>query len=263
MNVERIIWMTLNKIPIALSATNCFLLEAGGQFVLVDTGYEEDRELFFTRLKNVGIEPSRISHIILTHHHDDHCGLIHPLLAENPSIKVVMSSLCKDLIARGVNDQTHGGGLINRRVAFLIRHKQTYLSLILRKRISKEKNLKFTPYLARESDVFIDSDIKLREIGIPLDGKIICTPGHTVDSISILFGDGDCLVGDAAANMLQFAGTKYCVIFICDMADYYRSWQKIINNGAKMIYPAHGRPFLVEKLTEYIGKNKQKNLVLR
>jgi glyoxylase-like metal-dependent hydrolase (beta-lactamase superfamily II) len=250
-------------LSIKLSATNCFLIEAGEKYILVDTGYEEDRELFYQQLEKAGIKPSQISHVILTHHHDDHCGLVHSLINENPSLKIVMSTLCKDLIARGENDHTHGGGLINKRVAFLIRHKQTYLSLILHKKISKEKNLKFPPYFARESDILVDADTDLREIGIPLDGRIIHTPGHTVDSISILFPDGDCLVGDAAANMLQAAGTKYCVIFICNMSEYYKSWQKIIDSGAKMIFPAHGRPFPVSKLKQNLGKNKQENLVVK
>jgi glyoxylase-like metal-dependent hydrolase (beta-lactamase superfamily II) len=253
----------MDSITIKLSATNCFLINSGDNYVLVDTGYEEDRDLFYDQLRIIGIDPLQISHIILTHHHDDHCGLIHPLLRDNPAIKVVMSTRCKDLIAKGENDQTHGGGLINKRVAFLIRYKQQYLSLILRKKISREKNLKFTPYYARDFDVLVDGDIGLRDIGIPLDGTIINTPGHTVDSISILFPDGKCLVGDAAANMLQFAGTRYCVIFICNMAEYYRSWQKIINFGAKMIYPAHGQQFPVERLKVNIGKNNQSDLVRR
>lgn len=251
----------MDLIPVKLSVTNCFLLKSGEQYLLIDTGYEEDWELFRLELKKAGIELSQLSHIILTHHHDDHCGLLHNILRENGSIRIVMSRLCKELIAKGENDQTHGGGLLNKRVAFLIRHKQFYLSVILRKKIDKAKNLKFTPYIVRDCDIVIDGDTIFRDIGIPLDGKLINTPGHTVDSISILFADGKCLVGDAAASMLNFAGTKNCVIFICNMEEYYRSWQKIIAAGAKMIYPAHGKPFTVEKLKVNLGKNRSENLV--
>lgn len=251
----------MNLIPINLSVTNCYLIKAGGRYVLIDTGYEEDWELFRTGLKKSGVELSQISHIILTHHHDDHCGLLHDILRENGSIRIIMSSLCKDLIAKGENDRTHGGGLLNKRVAWLIRRKQFYLSVVLRKKVDKAKNLKFAPYTVRDCDILIDGDTRLRDIGIPLDGKIIVTPGHTVDSISILFDDGDCLAGDAAASMLRFAGTKNCVIFICDMDEYYKSWRKIIAAGAKMIYPAHGKPFSADRLKANLGKNKAKNLV--
>jgi glyoxylase-like metal-dependent hydrolase (beta-lactamase superfamily II) len=172
-----------------------------------------------------------------------------------------MSSLCKELIAKGENDQTHGGGLLNKRIAWLIRRKQFYLSAILKKKIDKEKNLKFTPYIVRDCDILIDEDIRLCDIGIPLDGKIINTPGHTVDSISILFDDGACLAGDAAASMLKFAGTKNCVIFICDLDEYYKSGKKIMGEGAKTIFPAHGKPFSAERLKVNLGKNKTENLI--
>lgn len=251
----------MDLIPIKLSVTNCFLVRNGESYVLIDTGYEEDWELFCKGLKKAGVELSQISHIILTHHHDDHCGLLHDILRENPTIKIVMSQLCKELISKGENDQTHGGGLLNKRVAFLIKNKQLYLSVILGKKIDKAKNLKFAPYFVRECDIIFEGDTTLWDVGIPLDGKLINTPGHTVDSVSIMFSDGDCLVGDAAASMLKFAGTKNCVIFICNMEEYYRSWQKIIGAGAKRIYPAHGKPFPVEKLKANMNKNKANNLV--
>lgn len=249
-------------IQLKLSVTNCFLIKTDNKYILIDTGYEYDWDLFCKRLKSVNVKISDISHIILTHHHDDHCGLLHNILRKNPSIRVVMSKLCKELIIIGENDQTHGGGLLNKRVHFLIYFKQLYVSMILKKQIDKKTNLKFPPYQFRNQDIIVTDNTTLREIGIPLEGKIIETPGHTVDSISILFDDGDCIVGDAAANMLQFAGTKYCVIFICNIDTYYNSWQKIISENAKTIFPAHGKSFSVEKLKENIGKNTKENMVM-
>jgi len=248
-------------IPIKLSVTTCYLLKANDRYVLVDTGYEEDWDLFVGQLKKNNVALSEISHIILTHHHDDHCGLLKNILKENSSIRVVMSCLCKDLILKGENDTTHGGGLLNKRIAFLIRQKQFYISMILGKKVDKAKNLKFNPYTLRDCDILIHSDTTLRDIGIPIDGSIIETPGHTIDSISVLLRNGDCLIGDAAANMLRFAGTKYCVIFICDMDTYYKSWEKVIKAGVKQILPAHGKQFPVEKLVKNLWKNKAENLV--
>ncbi|MGZ7180178.1 MAG: MBL fold metallo-hydrolase [Halobacteriota archaeon] len=190
----------MDCIPLKLSVTNCFLVKAGNHYILIDTGYEDDWRLFRTRLNEAGVELFQISHLILTHHHDDHCGLLHNILRENDSIGVVMSDPCKDLILNGENDRTHGGGFLNRRIAFLLRLWRLYRSLILKKAIDT-----FPPYRLRNRDIVTSRDTGLREIGIPLDGKIIETPGHTVDSVSILFDDGDCLIGDAAANVFQFA----------------------------------------------------------
>ncbi|HCC02729.1 MAG TPA: MBL fold metallo-hydrolase [Ruminococcaceae bacterium] len=251
----------MKLIPLKLSVTTCYLMKTADKFLLVDTGYEEDWELFQKRLKKIHVGLSQIGYLLLTHHHDDHCGLLHHILQENSAIHVVMSDLCNELIKKGENDLTHGGGLLNKRVAFLIRHKQAYVSLMLHKKVDKSKDLKFQPYDSRKNDILFKGEPSLRDIGIPIEGKILKTPGHTVDSISVLFPDGDCLVGDAAAHMLPFAGTHYCVIFICNMDTYYNSWEKLIKAGAKQIFPAHGGPFPVEKLVKNMRKNKSGNLV--
>jgi glyoxylase-like metal-dependent hydrolase (beta-lactamase superfamily II) len=77
-----------------------------------------------------------------------------------------------------------------------------------------------------------------------------------------LFDDGDCIVGDAAANFLQFAGTKYCVIYIEDIEEYYKSWEKLISAGAQQIFPSHGKPFSALKLRKNINKNSRRTMVM-
>lgn len=249
-------------IKLSLSVTNDYLIKVdGNNYILIDTGYVDDWNLFCKRLEEVKIGISNISHIILTHHHDDHCGLLNKIVEKNSDVKVVMSSMTKELLTKGENDKTHGGGLINKRINFLFKFKQLYISLILGKHVDKKDNLKFPPYKARENDIVFDGEIKLRDIGINLPGKIISTPGHTIDSVSILFENGDCFVGDAAANMLRFAGTKYCVVFIMDLKQYYESWIKIMKENAKIIYPAHGKAFEICKLRENIWKNKDNDIV--
>ena len=251
----------MELIPLRLSVTNCYLAKTGAQYVLIDTGYEEDWDLFCRRLKEAGVTLVEIGHIILTHHHDDHCGLLNRITQENPAVRIVMSILAPDLLLAGKNDSTHGGGLINRRVARVLAFKQVYLSLVLRKTIDRNKNLTFAPYHAREQDILVNAPTRLQNIGIELDGALIATPGHSTDSISVLFDDGDAVVGDAAANFLQFAGTKYCVIYVQDLEEYYRSWEAIMGANAKRIFPAHGKPFPVARLKENIWKNRKQDMV--
>jgi glyoxylase-like metal-dependent hydrolase (beta-lactamase superfamily II) len=73
--------------------------------------------------------------------------------------------------------------------------------------------------------------------------------------------NGDCLIGDAAANMLSFAGTRHCVIFIMDLKRYYESWKDILMRGAKRIFPAHGKPFEATALVREMGRNRKENIV--
>ena len=174
-----------------------------------------------------------------------------------------MAASAKDLLTKGENDLTHGYHFINKRIRLLwmLQLKRLGLMLVTKKYISQKSNLKFLPYLVRENDILITKETRLNDIGIDLIGKIIETPGHTIDSISVLLENGDCFLGDAAANFLQFAGTKYCVIGITNLDEYYRSWQKIISENPQQIFPAHGKPFTAEKLTENIWKNKAMNMI--
>jgi glyoxylase-like metal-dependent hydrolase (beta-lactamase superfamily II) len=146
-------------------------------------------------------------------------------------------------------------------VAALISFKQAYVTLKSGKKAEKANNLKFRPYETRPGDILVSGDTALTELGVPLDAGILFTPGHTADSLSLLFPDGDCLCGDAAAHMLPFAGTHYCVIFVADLAAYYKSWDKLLQAGARRIFPAHGAPFPAARLAENRGKNREADIV--
>jgi len=251
----------MELIRLRLSVTNDYLFRCGSKYALVDVGYAADWALLRRRLGEAGVAASDISHLILTHHHDDHAGCVHELLAANPSIIVVMSAETSELIRAGRNDLSHGGGLINKRIAFLIRFKGLLVSLRTGKRVRKEDNLLFAPFEARKSDIVLSGETRLRDIGIEAEGSIIPTPGHTVDSVSLLFDDGDCLAGDAAASMLLFAGTRHCVIFVMDLGQYYESWRLLASRGARRILPAHGRPFAASVLAREIGRNTSESIV--
>jgi glyoxylase-like metal-dependent hydrolase (beta-lactamase superfamily II) len=236
-----------------LSVTNCFLLKAGKNYVLVDTGYEWEWKALSSELQHAGIDIHEINYLFITHHHDDHAGLINQLIKENPNIKVVMSQKAKELLQIGQNKLEPDGGFINKRI---------YLLASLKKLFDKKWTLSFPPYKARSADIIINGNTSLRKIGIELDGKIIETPGHSCDSISIVLDNGDCIAGDAAANYLQFAGTKHCVVYIGNLEQYYKSWTILIEEGAKNIYPSHGLVFNIKELKNNIGRNKSRKMVV-
>jgi hydroxyacylglutathione hydrolase len=236
-----------------LSVTNCYLVQADKGYVLVDTAYDWEWDAFCKELDKAGVGFGELDYLILTHHHDDHAGLLNQVVVQNPQIKIVMSRHAKDLLAKGKNDWPEGAGYLNRRISFLCRLKAI---------LDKKWTQTFPPYTAREGDILISQETSLRELGIGLDGKIVETPGHSVDCISVALPDGDWLVGDAAANMLQFAGTKYCVPFIEDLDQYYRTWTQMLEAGAQQIHPAHGKPFPADELRRNINRNKKSDMVL-
>jgi hydroxyacylglutathione hydrolase len=238
---------------LTLSVTNCYLLRAENGLVLIDTGYDWEWERFRTSLRNVGVDFGDIEHLVLTHHHDDHVGLIGRVLSENPRMQVVMSKYTRDLLPNGKNNRSHGGAYINRRINALLTMKRIF---------DRRWTHTFPPYIARVDDIIIADGARLRDIGIGLDGRIIETPGHTSDSISVVLDNGDCIAGDAAANFLQFAGTKHCIIYLEDLAQYYQSWIRILEAGSKQIFPAHGKPFAASELSRDLYRNRRQDLVM-
>ena len=149
------------------------------------------------------------------------------------------------------NDKTRGGGYVNPFEKFLAG---------VNMRLDTQWNLTFPPFEMRRGDNLIteDDDILLRRIGIA--GKILYTPRHCIDHLAVVLDTGEVFCADAASSFPLFAGTKYCTVFMTDIEEAYRSWQKILEAGGRIIYPAYGKPFLVSKLKENIGKIRTQDL---
>jgi len=238
---------------IRLKFTNCFLIPVEKKYLLIDTGYEFEWQDFVDGLRKNNVQINDIKYLLLTHHHDDHAGLLNNITGINPDIAIIASKLAKEYLAQGRHVNFPGAGYINKRIAFVLK---------LRSIFNKNWTHIFPKFIMRSHDILIENDCKLIDLNINLNGKILLTPGHTRDSISLLLDDGYCFTGDAAANFLQFLGSKYCVISVNDLDDYYNSWEKIIDNKALIIFPAHGNSFTVDKLVKYLRKNKKQNMVI-
>ena len=81
-----------------------------------------------------------------------------------------------------------------------------------------------------------------------LQGKILFTPGHTSDSISLVIGD-IIFCGDAAMNGIP--SLNRITIWIEDKGSFYLSWDILMAENASLLYPAHGKPFDSNDLKRY------------
>lgn len=63
-------------LPSRPSIINVYLLDCGGEWALIDTGVAlaPSREAFHGALREIGVSPRAIRHLIATHHHPDHFG---------------------------------------------------------------------------------------------------------------------------------------------------------------------------------------------
>ncbi len=241
---------TSNMKLLKVNMTSIYLLPCDGGYLQIDTGYEKDYDLYRKKLSKTGIPIEKIRYIFLTHHHDDHAGFLNQLTRDTNAV-VIMHERSVDLLASGQNDKSRGGGYVNNYVKLLAG---------LKMRLDPHWTLSFPPYQIRPMDITVNErdEQLLRRFGI--SGKILYTPGHCIDHISLILDSGEAFCGDAAANMLRWAGTKYCTVFMTDMKKAYSSWDRIVEAGATHILPSHGRAFSATKLQQYRGQIKNQDL---
>lgn len=221
---------------IKLSFTNCYLIKGRDGFLLIDCGGPGDINVFRKKLVHLGLEISRIKCLVLTHHHNDHCGLLPFLTAANPGLCVAASERCWQYLEGGRNFRPPGERYANKTLAFIMR---LYLGM-------QKDPESFAPFCPRPGDIIVrdDNNEVLSSLGFP--GNIMLTPGHTADSLSIIMED-TAFVGDAARNFLNFAGRPHYPVIYCNETSCRESREKIIGQGVRLVCPAHGRPFAVEK----------------
>lgn len=226
---------------VKMLATRSYILPCDGGYLLIDTTYKKDYEKFIKALDRQGIKVSDIRYILLTHHHDDHAGLVMELTGQCDA-RVIAHEKAAEPLAKGANEL---GETPNRRVKLVIALAKLSGGMT-----------SFPPAVLRDEDLVVSGDDNhlLRNIGI--DGKVLCTPGHTQDSVSIVLDDGNAFVGDLASNAFRVAGTKHRPYFIDSLDDLLDSWRKILDEGSETIYPVHGKPFPAERLKYYLDRYK-------
>ncbi len=199
-------------------------------YVLIDTGYENGFAHLKKQLARMQIAPQQIRYIFLTHAHDDHAGYLNEILSECPDVQIVMSDKALERLYRGQN--SFDGGCTTRIALFFC---------FLMKLVGKGRHL-FPPikqeYQCRCIQV---TEQNRKQMELLLQGKIIDTPGHTVDSVSLLRNDGSLFCGDAAMNGLP--SLHRITIWAEEKTAFLKSWETIIALRPNRIYPGHGKPF--------------------
>jgi glyoxylase-like metal-dependent hydrolase (beta-lactamase superfamily II) len=225
---------------VKLGWTWCYLLKCTGGYLLIDVYYPGYYAKFEKKLAGTGIATSEIKYVLLTHHHDDHAGFAAELV-RHTGCRVIAHRNALSALEQGESEDA-GGELVNRRLKVVF----SFYMLV-------HKEFKFPPVQLAERDVIIDGDNDEFLKGIGIDGIILHTPGHTRDSMSVLLSDGSSFVGDAAMNFLRWTGVGNRPIYVEDIEAVYKSWRRLRQHGAKVIYPSHGSCFSATKLDKSAG----------
>ena len=150
----------METVKLKYGNTSTFYIPGG---LLVDTDYAGTLSAFYKALKIHCIRLDSFTHVIATHYHPDHCGLIGEL--QQRGIKLIL-----------LESQTKSV------------HASDY--------IFDRDRLRYTPIDTNKADIirFDESREYLKTLGVA--GEIIPTTSHSADSVSVILDNGDCIVGD-------------------------------------------------------------------
>ncbi len=214
-------------LPLNLGSVNCYLVEVGDGFILIDTGASNQRARLVKALEDAGCTPDSLKLIVLTHGDYDHTGSA-AHLREKFGAKIAMHR--DDL------------GMVERGDMFWNREKGNFLlravSALL---FGFGKAERFTP------DFYIEDGYDFSAHGF--DAQAVAIPGHSKGSIGILTAEGGLFCGDLLENREKPAFNS-----IMDKPVTARaSVEKLARLTVDTVYPGHGEPFSMGQFLQELG----------
>jgi hydroxyacylglutathione hydrolase len=225
--------MSVEIYPVHVGFDCCYIIKDHG-VIMIDGGATGKKDAFVNGLKKLSIDPKEIKLIVITHGHWDHVGAAKEI-KELTGAKIAMHKNEKGWLEKGVAPLPPG---INAWGRFFIGVMGLFPSLI--------------KVPATDVDIVLDDKaFSLEKYGIA--GKVIPTPGHSHGSVSVLLDSGEAFVGDLAMNKFPLRIGPGLPIFADDLSQVKRSWKRLLELGAKSVYPAHGNHFSAEVMRRAIS----------
>ncbi len=197
------------------ASTNTYLIEGDSGMLLFDTGWAGTFPMFLRAMGELNIPVQKISYILTSHFHPDHMGIAEEIAELGP--KIVVMDVQREFIhaADPVFARTPSVGFVPIR----------------------DEGVRFISL--EESAAF------LAEMG--LKGRILHTPGHSDDSISLWLEEGMLFVGDLNPlyELELHRGTEIGA-----------SWESLLSLKPKTVYYGHAK---TADLREEKGKNRQES----
>jgi len=178
--------------------TRTFLVEGSNGNLLVDTDYAGTLPAFYKAMKQHGIRIRDIEYVMATHYHPDHMGLISELMKQGVK-----------LLAVDVQN-----GFLHDSDGIFARDGISY---------SPIDEWSATVISCEESRDFLSC--------MGIHGRIVHTPSHSEDSISLVLDDGNCFVGDL--EPLEYLEAYQ------ENASLKSDWDHILSLRPKRIFYAH------------------------
>ncbi len=198
-----------------------YLIDGGEEYALVDAGAGRDVAQILALVRDDGLDPGRIRHILLTHAHADHAGGAAALRERLEDVTVAASVQTAGMVRDG---------------------KEETISLdVARRAGAYPEDYRFSP---------CDIDRELSEgdrysVG-DLDLEVLTTPGHSSDQMSFVLRQDHSVSVFSADTLFEGGRILLQDIWNCSLQDACRSVEKLHELSIDGFYPGH-RSFSVQR----------------
>ncbi len=221
-------------IQLDLGFTKIYLLRAEEGYIQFDTGYANTLDKYLELLEKHKIDPKEIKLIVVNHAHFDHVGAL-KRVKEITGAQVLVHEEEAKYIKRGKSAEVKSTNLRNKILFGLLPKSITLFESV-------------------EPDILIKDNYSLKEFGV--DAKVIHSPGHTPGTLSIITEKGNAILGCSVHGFpLRLRPGLPTVAY--DINQVLSSWERIIDEGAKMLYSSHGKPLTVEKMKKILKRKRE------
>lgn len=205
------------SLPLNLGQVNCYLIETGSGFCLIDSGPTNQRTELVNQLEAAGCHAGDLNLVLLTHGDFDHTGNA-AYLRDRYQAKLAIH-------ASDVGMLTHGNMFSNRKKGNPIMNW-----LVAR----------FSGFSRAERctvDILLEEGSRLEDYG--LEAWVVHLPGHSLGSIGMLTKSGELFCGD----LFEMADQPRLNSIMDDLAAAQSSVQRLKTLDFHTVYPGHGAPF--------------------
>lgn len=206
-----------------------YLIETAEALFLVDGGMVGTGRRILKRIAAIGRRPEDLRFAVLTHAHLDHFGG----LAE-----VQAASGCAVIChPRHAETARRGDGIVSPGLNAFGKIYKVLADLVLpRLRL---------PRLGRVLEA--SNGMRLHDQG--LAGRLMHTPGHSTGDLTLVLDEGHAFVGDLVqGRRIPKITPPEFSIMATDESQMFSSWRVLLESGAKVIYPGHGKIVTIDEI---------------
>jgi hydroxyacylglutathione hydrolase len=205
---------------------NAYLVRTSECFVLIDTGFINNRARLEKRLSEAGCRPGDLKLVVVTHGDPDHAASA-AFLRGKYGAKIAMHQAEAAAVERG--DMFLSRGPLSPRARVI---KPLTALFRLRKRD------RFTP------DLYLKDGDSLKEYGF--DATVLHVPGHSAGSIAILTADGHFFSGDFLENRTHPSAAT----LVDDGEALKASLERVRKLDIQIVHPGHGASFTMAEMAQ-------------